>query len=77
MKPTMNPALAQWGIGLLGGVLVAIAHIQGPITWQSVLTVIGAAIGGGQLFQRAGDIPLKALPVEVQESVRPKPPSST
>lgn len=71
MKPVMNPKLVQWSLVTLGGILVAIGHIAGPITWQSVVAVIGAALGGGQLFQRAGDVAIAQLPKDVQDSVRP------
>ena len=74
-KPAINPKLVQWGAGLLGAVLVAIAHYQGPITWQAIIAIIGAAISGSQLVPRVGDIPIAALPAEVQESVRPPKPS--
>lgn len=58
-------------IAVIGGALTIAAHtvITGP--WAQFVGELGMLVAGQALLPRKGDIPLKALPLEIQESVRP------
>ena len=70
MKPVINPKLVQMGLGILGAVCAAIAHLN-QLTWQTALAAAAGVIFGGGVIPRAGDIAIAQLPKDVQDSVRP------
>ena len=67
----MNPDLVNWCLRIAAAVFIGLGHSPAiPQPWAQIIGEVGAAL---LLLTKTkpGDIPIKSLPPEVQETLRP------